>query len=99
MKERKPEEPKDPPAEPEKFVLSYELSHGEIRYALYQLLSATMETDNEWYFIDQGLDDEYKNWEGTKIYRTNVMVRFLLATYEVPRTVDKRRKKRLEEMQ
>ncbi len=57
--------------EPEKFVKSFELSHSEIRYALYQLLSPVESEDNEWYFIDQVYNDrfEYENWEGTKIYR------------------------------
>lgn len=57
--------------EPEKFVKSFELSHGEIRYALYNLLSPVEADDNEWYFIDQVYDDkfEYMNWEGTKIFR------------------------------
>ena len=57
--------------EPEKFIKSFELSHSEIRYALYQLLSPVEVEDNEWYFIDQVYDDrfEYENWEGTKIYR------------------------------
>ena len=57
--------------EPEKFIKSFELSHSEIRYALYQLLSPVEDEDNEWYFIDQVYDDrfEYENWEGTKIYR------------------------------
>ena len=57
--------------EPKKFVKSFELSHGEIRYALYQLLYLVEQEDNEWYFIDQVYDDrfEYQNWEGTKIYR------------------------------
>jgi len=56
---------------PEKFVKSFELSHEEIRYALYQLLSPIESEDNEWYFIDRVYDDkfEYENWDGTKIYR------------------------------
>lgn len=57
--------------EPEKFIKSFELSHEEIRYSLYKLLSPVEADDNEWYFIDQVYDDkfEYQNWEGTKIYR------------------------------
>lgn len=57
--------------EPEKFVKSFELSHEDIRYALYQLLRPIEDEDNEWYFIDHVYDDrfEYQNWEGTKIYR------------------------------
>lgn len=55
----------------EKYMKSFELSHSDIRYALYQLLSPVETEDNEWYFIDQVYDDrfEYENWEGTKIYR------------------------------
>lgn len=54
-----------------KFVKSFELSHEDIRYSLYQLLRVAEENDNEWYFIDRVYDDnfEYENWEGTKIYR------------------------------
>ena len=58
-------------SEPEKFIKTFELSHSEIRYALYKLLSPVESEDNEWYFIDQVYDGrfEYENWEGTKIYR------------------------------
>ena len=57
--------------EPEKFVKSFELSHSDIKYALYKLLSKNESEDNEWYFIDQVYDDrfEYINWDGTKIFR------------------------------
>lgn len=59
--------------EPEKFIKSFELSHSDIRYALYQLLAPVEAEDNEWYFIDQVFDDkfEYMNWDGNKIYRQN----------------------------
>ena len=58
-------------SEPEKFIKSFELSHEDIRYALYNLLAPVEDADGEWYFIDQVFDDrfEYENWEGTKIYR------------------------------
>lgn len=57
--------------EPEKFIKSFELSHSDIRYSLYKLLSPVEAEDSEWYFIDQVYDDkfEYMNWDGTKIYR------------------------------
>jgi len=57
--------------ETEKFKKIFELSHSDIRYALYQLLYPVESADNEWYFIDQVFDNrfEYENWEGTKIYR------------------------------
>ena len=51
-----------------KFIKSFELSHSDVRYALYQLLTPVESEDSEWYFIDQVFDDrlEYMNWEGTK---------------------------------
>lgn len=65
------EEKKEENIAEEKFVKSFELSHSDIRYALYNLLSPVENEDNEWYFIDQVYDTrfEYMNWEGTKIYR------------------------------
>ena len=61
----------DEQKEPEKFVKSFELSHEDVRYALYRLLAPIENEDNEWYFIDQVYDDrfEYLNWDGTKIFR------------------------------
>jgi hypothetical protein len=57
--------------EVEKFTKTFELSHSDIRYALYQLLSPVESADNEWYFIDQVFDTkfEYENWDGNKIFR------------------------------
>lgn len=54
--------------EPEVFVKSFELSHDDIRYALYQLLSSYEDTDNEWYFINAVYDTyfTYENWSGDK---------------------------------
>ncbi len=56
---------------PQPFVKSFELSHGDIRYALYKLLSPVESEDSEWYFIDLVYDDkfEYVNWDGTKLFR------------------------------
>lgn len=61
----------DSQKKPEKFVKSFELSHEEIKYALYNLLVVVEQEDNEWYFIDRVYDDkfEYLNFDGTKIYR------------------------------
>ena len=52
------------------FVKTYELSHSDIRYALYNLLSAFEESDNEWYFINSVYDTyfTYENWNGDKIF-------------------------------
>lgn len=56
--------------EPEKLVRTYEISHDDIRYALYTLLSAQEEADNEWYFINAVYDNKftYENWTGDKIF-------------------------------
>lgn len=54
----------------EKMVRSYEISHEDVRYALYQLLGSFEESDNEWYFINSVYDTyfTYENWLGDKIY-------------------------------
>ena len=55
----------------EKLVRTFEISHEDTRYALYNLLSSFEELDNEWYWITNVYDSYfvYENWEGTKIYR------------------------------
>lgn len=62
----------DPPADPapEKFHKVFEISHEDIRAALYALLAPYEDTDNEWYWITNVYDTHfvYENWEGTKIY-------------------------------
>lgn len=57
----------------EKFVKKFEISHEDIRYALYTLLESYEESDGEWYFITNVFDDYfvYENWDGDKIYRQN----------------------------
>ena len=54
----------------EKLVRTYEISHDDIRYALYSLLMSQEEADNEWYFINAVYDNHftYENWVGDKIY-------------------------------
>lgn len=54
----------------EKMTRTYELSHDDIRYALYQLLSTYEDSDNDWYFINAVYDDHftYENWNGDKIF-------------------------------
>ena len=54
----------------EKLVRTYEISHEDVRYALYNLLSAQESADNEWYFINSVYDNHftYENWNGDKIY-------------------------------
>ncbi len=65
----------DPNPEPENktqenFVKSFEISHEDIRYALYALLADYEQADNEWYFINAVYDNHftYENWEGDKIF-------------------------------
>lgn len=54
----------------EVFVKSFEISHEDIRYALYNLLASYEDADNEWYYITSVYDDyfTYENWNGDKIY-------------------------------
>lgn len=54
----------------EKLIRTFEISHEDIRYALYNLLSSYEESDNEWYFINAVYDDyfTYENWSGDKIF-------------------------------
>ena len=48
----------------EKFTKTFELSHDDIRCALYALLSPLEETDQDWYFISNVYDDHfvYEGW-------------------------------------
>ena len=57
----------------EKIVRTYEISHDDIRYALYQLLSEFESADNDWYFISAVYDNHftYENWDGNKIFGQN----------------------------
>lgn len=61
---------KNPSSEEKTFTKSFELSHSDIRYALYNLLSAYEDTDNEYYYINDVYDDyfTYEGWYNSKIY-------------------------------
>ena len=54
----------------EKLVRTFEISHEDIRYALYNLIASYEATDNEWYFINSVYDTyfTYENWKGDKIF-------------------------------
>lgn len=56
--------------EVDKLVKSFEISHDDIRYGLYNLLSAYEQEDNEWYWITAVYDSHfvYENWSGDKIF-------------------------------
>lgn len=57
-------------AENESMTKTYEISHDDIRYALYNLLSSYEESDNDWYYITGVYDSYfiYESWNGGKIY-------------------------------
>lgn len=52
------------------FEVKFEISHDEIRYALYNLVSAFEELDNEWYFIRDVYDAYFvmQGWSTNAIY-------------------------------
>ena len=58
------------PSTEEKYQKTFEISHEDIHYALYNLLSDFEVADNEWYFITNVYDDYfvYENWDGDKVF-------------------------------
>ena len=54
----------------EKMVKTFEISHDDIRWGLYNLLSVYEDADNEWYYICAVYDNYfvYENWSGDKIF-------------------------------
>jgi hypothetical protein len=42
-----------------KYNVNFEISHEDIRYALYNLISSWDEEDNDWYLIDKVYDDKF----------------------------------------
>lgn len=54
----------------EKMTRTFEISHDDIRYALYNLLASYEDADNEWYYLTGVYDSYfvYENWDGGKIY-------------------------------
>ena len=57
----------------DKLTRTFEISHEDVRYALYNLLGSFEELDNDWYWISNVYDSYfvYENWDGTKVYRQN----------------------------
>lgn len=51
--------------------VTFEVSHEDIRFALYNLLGIYEEEDNEWYFVTNVYDDYFifENWDGDKLYK------------------------------
>lgn len=54
----------------ENMTKTFEISHDDIRYALYNLLSSYEDADNKWYYITGVYDSYfvYESWDGGKIY-------------------------------
>lgn len=55
----------------EKLIRTYEISHEDTRYALYNLLTSYEESDNDYYYISAVYDNYfvYEGWCTDKIYR------------------------------
>ena len=64
------DEDSDVENETEAFTKSFEISHDDIRYALYCLLATYEESDNEYYWISNVYDSYfvYENFAGNKIF-------------------------------
>ena len=56
--------------------VSFEISHEDIRSALYNLISVYEEEDNEWFWIPNVYDDYFifENWDGNKLYKQSYSV-------------------------
>jgi hypothetical protein len=54
----------------DKMVRSFEISHEDIRWGLYNLLDTVSETDNTWYYIVNVFDDYfvYETYDAGKVY-------------------------------
>ena len=57
-------------------TLVFEISHEDIRSALYNLISVYEDNDGEWYYIVSVYDNYFymENWEGTKLYKQDYSV-------------------------
>ena len=68
----------DGDGEPEKFTKTFtvELSHDDIRYALYNLIAQYEEEDNEWYGIRSVYDSYFimQGWCNNKLYKVGYSV-------------------------
>ena len=56
--------------------VSVEISHEDIRGALFNLIGVYEEEDNEWYWITNVYDDYFifENWDGNKMYKQSYSV-------------------------
>lgn len=72
------EESVEETVEPEKFTKTFtvELSHEDVRYALYNLIGVYEEEDNEWYSIKSVYDNYFyiQGWSTNKLYKIGYTV-------------------------
>ena len=56
--------------------VSFEISHEDIRGALFNLISVYEEEDNEWFWITNVYDDYFifENWDGNKLYKQSYSI-------------------------
>ena len=56
--------------------ISFEISHEDIRGALYNLISVYEDEDNEWYFVSNVYDGYFifENWDGNKLYKQSYTI-------------------------
>lgn len=57
-------------------TITFEISHEDIRGALFNLLGVYEEEDNEWYWVTNVYDDYFifENWAGDKLYKQSYEV-------------------------
>lgn len=57
-------------------TVSFEISHEDIRGALYTLLEVYKQEDNEWYWVTNVFDNYFifENWDGNKLYKQSYAV-------------------------
>lgn len=57
-------------------TVSFEISHEDIRGALYTLLEVYEQEDNEWYWVTNVFDNYFifENWDGNKLYKQSYVV-------------------------
>ena len=67
----------------------FSVSHEDIKYALYNLLSAIESDENDWYYITNVYDDYfvYENWDGNKIFGRKYSVKDDSVTFDGDRYI------------
>ena len=67
----------------------FSVSYEDIKYALYNLLSAIESDENDWYYITNVYDDYfvYENWDGNKIFGQKYSVKDDSVTFDGDRYI------------